>query len=125
MQLNDREMLELAAKATGLRVRWHESSHYGATMEIMEDESGGPPWNPLTDDGDLIRLESALEMSVLWFSDRVEVAEYKKRVLCTERYSSFSGDRHAARRAASVRAAATVGKFMVGDTGVEPVTFRV
>jgi hypothetical protein len=43
--MTDKELLELSAKAAGISVRWHDSGYYGPTMEIMDDESGGPPWN--------------------------------------------------------------------------------
>ena len=62
--MNDRELLELAAETAGHSVRWHEDSYYGPTMEVMEDESGGPPWNPLTDDGDSFRLLAAMQASL-------------------------------------------------------------
>lgn len=62
--MTDRELLELAAKAVGYRIRWHETSFYGPTMEIMEDDSGGPPWNPLEDDGDALRLAMRLGFTV-------------------------------------------------------------
>ena len=62
--MDDLTMLELAAKAAGIVVRWHSESYYGPTMEIMEYESGGPPWNPLTDDGDALRLAVKLGLVI-------------------------------------------------------------
>ena len=55
----DRELLELAAKAAGLEFKWREGD------PKWEPEHVGPAawingfwqvWNPLTDDGDALRL---------------------------------------------------------------------
>ena len=53
----DRELLELAAKAAGYKVAWEG----GGTTGWM---AGGTWWNPLTDDGDALRLAVKLEMDV-------------------------------------------------------------
>lgn len=67
--MNDRELLELAAKAGGYSVRWYEDSlAYGPTFGI-EVEPGNPlgfeVWNPLTDDGDALRLAAKLRLQIL------------------------------------------------------------
>lgn len=98
--MSDKELLELAAKAAGL----------GDGPYDFSPETG---WNPLADDGDLARLESALPLIVMWFSDRVEVAQYEHKALCVERFSTFGGDKHAARKRASVRCAAEIGRSKV------------
>jgi hypothetical protein len=47
--MDDRELLEMAAKAAGLRVICHASYPQGGVyVDDMEDD-----WNPITDDGDL------------------------------------------------------------------------
>lgn len=51
--MNDREMLELAAKAAGLKLIPFEDA------PLLDDESQAH-WNPLTDDGDSRRLQVAL-----------------------------------------------------------------
>jgi len=66
--MNDREFLELAAKAAGYVVRWYEDSlAYGPTFGI-EVEPGNPVgfevWSPLTDDGDALRLAMKLKLLV-------------------------------------------------------------
>ena len=49
--MTDRELLELAAKAAQIMVNpWHEK--YGLLLSDFDFE----PWNPLTDDGDALRL---------------------------------------------------------------------
>ncbi len=49
----DRELLELAAKAAGLRVRTWDG-HSGARCAI-DDDRHGHMWMPLTDDGYALR----------------------------------------------------------------------
>jgi len=106
--MTDKELLELAAKAAGLTVHWHDSGHYGPTMEIMEDESGGPPWNPLKDDGDALRLAVKLQMNIDIIEEAAgaHVINYR---FCSE---LNNGDPYAATRRAVVRCAAEIGKGM-------------
>ena len=114
----DRELLELAAKAAGYVIRWYEDSlAYGPTFGI-EVEPGNPcgfePWNPLTDDGDALRLavkvglliivERRQEVSIVkWYADG-QVAEYWH-------WNGSQGADSATRRAI-VRAAAEIGRAM-------------
>ena len=107
--MTDKELLEMAAKAAGLKVRWHSNSHYGPSMEIMEDDAGGPPWNPLTDDGDALRLAVVLGFNITRDFDRVDVF-HRDGVDCTTEYlyDSPKTDPCAATRRAIVRAAAGV-----------------
>jgi len=54
MKTTDRELLELAANAAGLRVI---DRSYPVTLYIETDGCKcGVAWNPLTDDGDALRL---------------------------------------------------------------------
>ena len=54
--MNDRELLELAAKAAGIVKFWDgDTSRAGAASDF---------WNPLTDDGDALRLAVKLGMRV-------------------------------------------------------------
>lgn len=100
----DRELLEQAANA--------------AAIEIWFDDNGTPwfdgehiAWNPLTDDGDALRLAVKLEIDV----DHIlgEVA-----TICTNLknmdfvYEDYRDDPYAATRRAIVRAAAEIGKGM-------------
>ena len=61
----DRELLELAAKAAGMEGMRYASPYMGMVKMIdpsRPNETGsiGPDWNPLTDDGDALRLLAAL-----------------------------------------------------------------
>lgn len=55
--MTDREMLELAAKAAGLPLEWQD----GGWAHCLDT---GHEWNPLTDDGDALRLAVRLNLNV-------------------------------------------------------------
>lgn len=102
--MNDRELLELAAKAAGIDLAW--MSGIGPM-----DFDTGHNWNPLTDDGDALRLAVKLNIPI-W-----ECAQYN-RAMAEVRYGAASGeywepvgdDPCAATRRAVVRAAAEIGR---------------
>jgi hypothetical protein len=119
---DDRSLLERAAKAAGIDVRWHEPwethVHVGEWYEgrpLMHKEQ--MVWNPLTDDGDALRLavklnlhigidaESAGAISVEWGFDAGGNAAG-----CIEQDAPIGGDDYAATRRAIVRAAAALAK---------------
>ena len=101
----DRELLELAVKAAG-----------GITTDGLGgcwDMGNGVGWNPLTDDGDALRLAVKLQMQLYVGTHKV-IAE-----ICSD--SEFppilqkvfvESDPYAATRRAIVRAAAKIGKEM-------------
>ncbi|EKJ7937723.1 hypothetical protein AB9A01_09725 [Pseudomonas aeruginosa] len=53
--MNDRELLELAARAAGLRSHWFFGEGEGLQVS-RKNEGHRFNWNPLTDDGDALRL---------------------------------------------------------------------
>lgn len=57
MSPQDRELLEAAAKASGLDFRW-DAGFLGEVEEptVFDEEGFGDYWNPLVDDGDALRL---------------------------------------------------------------------
>ena len=72
--MNDKELLELAAKAAGIEIEFDEAGspfHKGAV--------GWSYWNPLTDDGDRYRLIRRLEMAVNF---KYQYAEYEGICVC-------------------------------------------
>ena len=102
--MTDRELLELAAKAVGLEVICHASyTNGGAYVKGMEDD-----WNPLTDDGDALRLMVSLRMNVHLDSNMVDV-DPDGISWFSEAYGT---DHYAATRRAIVRAAAEIGRNM-------------
>ena len=53
--MTDRELLELAAKAAGLDIEWQPG-------DWAHDNETGCEWNPLTGDGDALRLAVKIYM---------------------------------------------------------------
>jgi len=101
--MNDRELLELAAKAAGIEV-------VGVAAEGIPHRFGGGYWSPLTDDGDALRLFVELGLTV-----KVGKQSGFSWVKGFEGSISHKGDPYAATRRAIVRAAAEIGKQMGGE----------
>lgn len=59
--MEDRELLELAAKAAGYQVEWVRNS---GCFYRCEEEIGREDWGPLDDDGDALRLAVKLNLSI-------------------------------------------------------------
>jgi hypothetical protein len=99
--MTDRELLELAAKAAGIE--------FGVIHDTprMKCDAGWTPWNPLTDDGDALRLAVKLGLCLLWQHDWLMA--YSGDVSERERHLD---DPYAATRRAIVRAAAEIGRSM-------------
>jgi hypothetical protein len=97
---SDRELLILAAKAAGYEYRPQNGA-------IVVD--GIPSnWNPLTDDGDALRL--AIERSIdLRFDDIEKVVEARHPLTSYGAHEEYGDDKKAATRRAIVRAAALMG----------------
>ena len=105
----DRELLELAAKAAGLRIV--DRSHPVTLYVESEGCKGGVRWNPLTDDGDAFRLAVKLELPIAHHGKRELFVQVLLRPgLCF--YEPHGDDKNAATRRAIVRAAAEIGRQM-------------
>jgi hypothetical protein len=112
-KIEDRELLELAAKAGGYRVgRCRELPHQCLVLVNDKGEPTNPGWNSLIDDGDCARLEAELSLDVVWGTDGVLVVFRGGASSAREKYNHHDGDRQAARRRASTRAAAEIGRSM-------------
>ncbi|HEB4079310.1 hypothetical protein ACSENU_22920 [Pseudomonas aeruginosa] len=121
--MNDRELLELAARAAGIKARWFKVAQWrqvgGNRMKIGQDDVFGThhrkPWNPLTDDGDALRLAVKLRLDITFYNGFQEVAAEPSNGdgmnPCQE---VFTENPYAATRRAIVRAAAEIGKSMGG-----------
>lgn len=108
----DRELLMLAAKADG-RTGFVFEDHRG--LGFCTPGENPVFWNPLTDDGDEARLESALGLWVCWYPEWVLVGPEvygHTGSACGEYFGQHAGDKQAARRLAGVRAAAEIGERM-------------
>jgi hypothetical protein len=108
--MTDRELLELAAKAAEIRLygfdddegRYFSNTDYGS-------------WNPLTDDGDALRLAVKLELNVeycrRWNAARV-ISNPDNGLAKSHAVNNHNLDPYAATRRAIVMAAAEIGKTL-------------
>ncbi len=90
--MTDRELLEKAAKAAGLRLEDDHVWHEGAGQWVR--------WNPLYDDGDAFRLAVQCRIDLGWVESQIAANN------CCE----LGTDPYAATRRAIVRAAAAMAK---------------
>lgn len=107
---NDHELLELAAKAAGMnhlkpQINFDAEQVFGCWWDRNAEKEVW--WNPLTDDGDALRLAVKLGLNV----------EVSKNAAMTSifttgfsQHETHDTDPYAATRRAIVRAAADVGK---------------
>jgi hypothetical protein len=116
--MNDKDLLELAAKAAGA-VWIDQTFPYGEFGRMMLDFGGGvSEWNPLTDDGDALRLAVKLKIDIEHLDSGVHSYQNHTHLpdwadssfAATE--SADESDLHAAARRAIVRSAAEIGKGM-------------
>lgn len=109
--MNDRELLELAARAIGgshLEV-YDIGDRHGVSGYFPEHPNSLTHWNPLTDDGDALRL--AVMLGLLVDCDyNLEESEAMGRG--SRQVVEHEDNPFAATRRAIVRAAAEVGKGM-------------
>ena len=106
--MSDKELMELAAKAVGLRIV--DRSHPVSLYVESDGRKGGVRWNPLTDDGDALRLAVRLNIEFACFDDSQKVnSGVWSAYDCV---TPYNGDKQAATRRAIVRAAAEIGKAM-------------
>lgn len=118
--MNDRELLELAAKAAGIKkpvlqdMRGWGEARYGLS-EAIYDEEREEYWNPLAEDGDALRL--AVKLGITVGPESPDVigqslcrASWNNRTMSLGEYGD--GDPSKATRRAIVRAAAEIGRAM-------------
>ena len=104
IEMNDRELLERAAKAAGYTVKGEGVDIADAFTCLVVNAGHGTRrfrWNPLTDDGDALRLAVKLRLGLEWESDAVVWCGG-----CGE--MDVARDVYAATRRAIVRAAAAL-----------------
>jgi len=119
--MTDRELLELAAKAAGIVLGGETDTGFAIQTPTKPYVA---TWNPLTDDGDALRLAVALRFWIKDFAPHdndsldgelpafgmVEIwRQFDDDPIYVEWYKP-TFDRHAATRRAIVRAAAEIGK---------------
>lgn len=117
--MNDRELLELAAKAAGIDGWFVEDDDwYGTGIVYTDPEDCNHTWNPLEDDGDALRLAVKLKINL-------EHMEHLNRMpfginawpvgrgdCGASEDDAYLDDPYAATRLAIVRSAAEIGKEM-------------
>lgn len=103
-----KEIIEQAAHAAGLPVDGWLHSAYNAMRLVDSDREFVAPWNPVTMDGDTLRLEVSLGFNILVATDGVEVSN-AEGLAWYEAYADHNGDKLLARRLATTILAATIG----------------
>lgn len=110
--MSNKELLELAAKAAGIEL--FMPTHNGAWL----DNTAGVRWNPLTDDGDALRLAVKLGLGISTMINAVKAGEclgfdgdgnLDETFMACEKFNDHDGDRFSATRLAITRAAAEIG----------------
>ena len=122
--MTDQELLELAAKAAGYEyITINDGSVYAWSQRQPTE------WNPLTDDGDALRLAVKLQLDIcpyVYFNERCQLPAVSKLRKTADgswleekvsRFPEYSEsfvkhDSYAATRRAVVKAAAEIGKSM-------------
>lgn len=119
MKMTDRELFELAAKAAGIEIDkafnpglYNDTVIPFGTLVTLNDKGGHTLWNPLTDDGDALRLAVKLANtndnfhSITWNWTHREIRVF------ADAAEGYGDDPYEATRRAIVRAAAEIGKAM-------------
>jgi len=103
--MTDKELLTLAAKAAGVEI-----IGFGDVFWVPENAELQRPWNPLTDDGDALRLAVKLDMNIEVWNPFKEVWAVAEGYDVIE--EPWGEDKLAATRRAIVRTAAEIGRGM-------------
>lgn len=99
--MNDRELLELAAKAAGYRIK------FGASGDpYIQAGMNTRAWNPLIDDGDALRLTVKLGFSIYTEGESSVFCDRLGAIVTVQHHGD---DCYSATRRAIVRAAAEIG----------------
>lgn len=110
--MTDKELLEMAAKAAGIKIEFYEDACIGY---CCGDDGRDWPWNPLADDGDALRLAVKLGLNVFTYGCNTPhpfaIVVADDDGIEIEEQPDF-GDGFSATRRAIVRAAAEIGKAM-------------
>jgi hypothetical protein len=119
-KMTDKELLEMSAKAAEIQIVGEvdkmigQPDHKTGGYVIRNDRGGDSCWNPLTDDGDALRLAVKLEMMI----DYIDRGYMAGHVLATTGpamlsiYEPREQYPYVATRRAITRAAAEIGKAM-------------
>ncbi len=108
MSDSDRRLLELAAKAAGIKYIKPAEGYDGSLgLEAGNNPMRTQSWNPLKNDGDALRLAVKLKLEIRFYTnDDVVVGDGE------DAYECMSGEPYSATRRAIVKAAAEIGRSM-------------
>jgi len=108
--MTDKELLKLAAKATGIEGRYASLDEFPDWMTVHDGEgvyyTSSQAWNPLTDDGDALRLAVRLLFEIDMGRGCIAIRHSTGFKIL----EAFNHDPYAATRRAIVRAAAEIGR---------------
>lgn len=108
--MSDRELLEMAAKACRMTPPWDSNDCF---IAWIGSPVTGHWWNPLSDDGDALRLAITLRLDLMFFNGYEEIHVEPSRAddigVAIEKYCDDMGS---SVRRAIVRAAAEIGRAM-------------
>lgn len=116
--MTDRELLELAAKAAGIKGHYATLDEFPGWMTVHDGEgiyyTSSQAWNPLSDDGDALRLAVKLSIYIQPFTEAQTPSVFARSInkIGTEQVLPLGDDPCGAVRRAIVRAAAEIGKIM-------------
>jgi hypothetical protein len=102
--MTDRELLEKAAKAAGMNLHEYGGAFY---THYVDHRDSCASWNPLTDDGDALRLAVKLRLCLFLEIPRIGIGPMLNG---PEVYVDDGDDEMAATRRAITRAAASLGE---------------
>lgn len=111
--MTDKKLLELAANAAGYALQ--DDDDEGLSWVVWDENNNPTDWNPLTDDGDALRLAVKLNISFVEYKDTIVKSRAVSWTDGTARCSLWEpegNDPYAATRRAIVRAAAEIGKTL-------------
>jgi len=117
--MNDKELLEFAAKAAGYVSHGYGELCGGSPSLYLQEADFTGIWSPLTDDGDALRLAVKLGMDVCVYTK--PESDHATHAICflndydstiADEMESHGDDPYAATRRAITRAAAEIGRAM-------------
>ena len=114
--MTDRELLARAAKAAGYEVCWADGPEHAPVKAADDGTAAWYHWNPLTDDGDALRLAVKLRIDLFNYSGPpIHGAPHVDAVHMNgashgNASEDIGADPYAATRRAIVRAAATMSE---------------
>jgi hypothetical protein len=104
--MTDKKLLELAAKAAGIDLNQVNGPIVNGGVRLQDN------WNPLTDDGDALRLAVKLELTLGAPFDHTIAMVWTSDITNFTGSAEKEGNIYAATRRAIVKAAANIGKNM-------------